>query len=140
MAKSHVILILHPKLYLPAIIIFDMAESKSPKPQRTAFGERLRKAREEIGYTQLQVAEKLKMGQSGYSDWETGSVEIKPDRIEAVAAILRTSVCELFGEKLPGQDRSKLPGKGLRLLEEIAKLPQEKQDKIFKVMVTLLDE
>jgi hypothetical protein len=51
-----------------------------------------------------------------------------------------TSVCELFGEKLPGQDRSKLPTKGLRLLEEIAKLPQEKQDKIFKVMITLLEE
>ena len=62
------------------------------------FSERLKELRKEKGLTQKELANKVNMGQGGYTHWETGKREPNFDKIKLLARYLDTSVDYLLGE------------------------------------------
>ena len=62
------------------------------------FPERLKKLRKEAGLTQKQVAEKLKVGQNSYSNWEKGIRTPIFPTIEKLAELFNVSTDYLTGE------------------------------------------
>ncbi len=62
------------------------------------FGEKLKKARTEAGYSQEQFAEKLIVSRSAVAKWESDKGLPDIHNLKAIAALLNTSVDELLDE------------------------------------------
>ena len=60
-----------------------------------AIGRRIKTQRIKLGFTQIQMAEKLDMKQTTYSDWETGNKNA-PDHLYLVAKVLDCTVHDLL--------------------------------------------
>jgi len=115
-----------------------MQTGRPSKHQRTAFGERLHAAREAAGLSQSQIAEKMGVIQSTYSDWERYPVAVRPDQIEKLARLLNVSVEYLFGRKTSMSHRGGPVGKARRAFEEVSKLSRHQQEQIIKVVNALV--
>ena len=108
---------------------------------RTVFGERLRAARETLGFSQAQVAEKLGISQASYGAWERDPVALRPDQIEKLTEILNVSVDELFGKEEKNGRRSSGPvGKARRLFEAVSKLPRSQQQHVLTVVEAFVEK
>lgn len=57
-----------------------------------SFGERLRLARESVGLTQVELAQRLGVRQNQVSQWESGNTGPKRDRLAALAATVKSSL------------------------------------------------
>jgi transcriptional regulator with XRE-family HTH domain len=117
-----------------------MPAGRPPKSPRGEFGQRVFELRDGLKLSQKAIAKKLGMSQSGYARWERCAASLRPDQLLRIAAFHRIPVGELVGETPLGQNRSKLSPRGLRLLEDISRLSPERQEKIYRVIVTLLEE
>jgi transcriptional regulator with XRE-family HTH domain len=107
--------------------------------RRTDFGERLHAAREVLGLSQAQVAEKLGITQPSYALWERDSVALRPEQLASLASILQVSMDELIIGYEPQKRSSSGPvGKARRVFEEVSKLPRHQQQKIVDVVEALL--
>lgn len=84
---------LQKKLHRLIMAIDDCREEK----YRRCFSERLREARRANGMTQLQVAEKLEMTASGYTQYERARREPSIATLAKIARILNRSVDWLLG-------------------------------------------
>jgi len=73
-----------------------MPVGRPAKVPRTAFGERLYKARTERGLSQESVAGLLGLTQHAYAKWERHEIALLPTQIEQVAEILEIPVSQLF--------------------------------------------
>jgi len=108
---------------------------------RTVFGERLRAARETLGLSQAQVAEKFGISQASYGAWERDPVALRPDQIEKLTEILNISVDELFGKEEKNGRRSSGPvGKARRLFEAVSKLPRSQQQHVLTVVEAFVEK
>ena len=107
-----------------------MQTGRPSRHPRTSFGERLHTARETAGLSQSQVAEKMKVIQSTYSDWERYPIAIRPDQIEKLAEILNVSVDYLFGKETSTSRQNGPVGKLRRVFEEASQLPRNQQSKV----------
>lgn len=100
---------------------------------RTVFGERLRTAREALGLSQAQVAQKLGISQASYGAWERDPVALRPDQIELLTDILNVSVETLLGkEEKQGRRPGGPTGKVRRVFEEVSRLPRHQQSKVVE--------
>ena len=88
----------------------------------------IKKARQDAGLTQLEVAEKLGVAQAQYARWENGGRNPKDETVEKLAEIFGTSF-----EILKGRDDG---------LEEIVSLLREYEltEKEKKEIYTLIKE
>ena len=70
------------------------------------FNENLRKRRTELGYTQLQLGEKLNLAESTISLYESGKRFPDKDTLKKLSIVLQTPISILMGESinLPGND------------------------------------
>ncbi len=107
-----------------------MQTGRPSKHPRTAFGERLHQAREALGLSQSQVAEKMGVNQASYGAWERYPVALRPDQIEKLAKILNVSVDYLFGKDASTSRRGGPVGKLRRVFEEASQLPRTQQSKV----------
>ena len=64
-----------------------------------AFGDNIRKLREEKGFTQQQLADRLYVSRQTICRWENGTRQPDHDMAEKVAEIFRVSLDELISEK-----------------------------------------
>ena len=83
------------------------------------FGERLRKARKDKGFTQKQLADLIGAKHNSISDWENNKNRPDPDTIEYICGALEIPVSRLFSESVqnkkspeltevsPGNDKNK---------------------------------
>lgn len=67
-------------------------------PIDTAFGKRLRRLREDAGFSQADLAERLALPQAGVSRLESGARGAKLPELYALASLLRLSVAEILAE------------------------------------------
>ena len=105
--------------------------------QRSDFGSRLHAAREALGLSQAQVAERLGLTQTAYALWERRTVSFRPDQIVTVAEVLQVPVEELFG--LAAKRHGTGPtGRAKQLFERVAALPRVQQHKVLESMEALL--
>ena len=118
-----------------------MKTGRPAKYPRTQFGERLNAAREVLGLSQAQVADKLGITQTAYASWERHPVALRPDQIEKLTEILNISVDELFGKEEKNGRRSGGPvGKARRLFEAVSKLPRLQQQHVLTVVEAFVEK
>lgn len=106
--------------------------------KRTAFGERLVAAREEVGMSQRELAEKLGITQRALSWWEREPVSLKPEQLAALTIALNITADFLLGIDLPKKRGTGPTGKARRVFEAVSKLPRHQQQKIVDVVETLV--
>lgn len=115
--------------------ICGMPGGRPSKTNRSAFGERLTKAREQKGLSQHQVAELLGMKQQSYAVWERRSMALKPEQLVQIASLLEVSVDALVGFDSHSIPRESGPiGKARRFFDAVSKLPRNQQEKVFSLL------
>lgn len=62
------------------------------------FAQKLRKLREEAGYSQGDVADRLDVSRPAVSSWESGKVRPRLNKLEQLADLFGTTVADLMGE------------------------------------------
>ena len=118
----------------------NMQTGRPSNRPRTAFGERIRVAREALGLSQAQVAEKFGISQASYGAWERDPVALRPDQIEKLTEILNISVDELFGKEKNGRRIGGPVGKARRLFEAVSKLPRSQQQHVLTVLEAFVEK
>jgi transcriptional regulator with XRE-family HTH domain len=105
---------------------------------RTAFGQRLRAAREAAGLSQAEVAARLGLKQAAYASWERYPTAIRPEQIEKVAAILKTPVKDLFEKTSRAFRRNGPTGRARRAFEAVSELPRYQQANVLDFVEVFL--
>jgi len=109
----------------------DMIMGRPAKTKRTAFGERLVAARQELGLSQAQVAEKLSVTQQSYGGWERRETALKPEHLVQLAEILGVTVDYLLGKENARKHSGGPVGKARQIFERVSKLPRATQQRIL---------
>jgi transcriptional regulator with XRE-family HTH domain len=108
-----------------------MRAGRPAQSERTEFGERLYRLREQRGLSQKLMAEKLGITQQSYAAWERRHTALRPAQLASLAKILECSVDELVGI---GSSRSRRvggpPGRIRRMFEAVTPLPRHQQNKV----------
>jgi len=115
-----------------------MAKGRPSKRPRSAFGERLATAREQLGLSQMQLAQKLGVSQKVITYWERNEVALRSEQLTAIAEALGISVEELLGQPKSKSRPSGPVGKARLVFEEVSRLPRHKQQHILRVVQDLL--
>jgi transcriptional regulator with XRE-family HTH domain len=105
---------------------------------RTAFGRRLRAAREAAGLSQAEVAARLAIRQAAYAAWERYPVALRPDQIEAVARVLKVPVKDLFEKTPRGFMKCGPAGRARRAFEALSQISRHKQADILDFIEAML--
>lgn len=61
--------------------------------------ENIKRLRKRAGFTQVQIAEQMAVGQNTISMWETGCAKPSVDKLPQLARILGCTIDELYGEE-----------------------------------------
>ena len=117
-------------LYCP-----DMANMGRPTSRkRTEFGERLMQARERLGISQKQLADKIAVSQRVLSWWEREPVALKTDQLVALADALNVSADFLLGRETKPLKAKGPKGRMLQLFEVASSLSRSQQEKVAAVL------
>jgi transcriptional regulator with XRE-family HTH domain len=113
---------------------------KSPKPQASSFGLRLKLLRKQRGLTQAALAKKVGSIQALISRYEHDEVRPQSTVLARLAATLGVSTDELLGVSLPQNAESGgLPSRRfLRRIQLIEKLPKRDQDALLRTIDAFL--
>lgn len=84
------------------------------------YGERIREIREKHGDTRLELANKLRLSESGLGKIERGERNFKPGLLEEIAKIYDTPLSSLYGKEgeLP-QELKEKGGKWIAFINEM---------------------
>ena len=118
----------------------DMPKGRPSKRPRSQFGERLAAAREHLGLSQQQLADKLGVSQKVITYWERNEVALRSDQLTAIAAALNLNVEALLGQPKPKTRGNGPVGKARQVFEAVSKLPRKQQEKIFDLLQPFLRE
>jgi transcriptional regulator with XRE-family HTH domain len=119
--------------YTPA-----MAAGRPAKSERSPFGERLVTARQQLGLSQIQVAEKVGITQQTYAGWERRTTALRPENITQLAGALNVSVDYLLGQENERRHGGGPVGKARQIFEEVSHLPRHQQQRIISVVQDML--
>jgi len=111
-----------------------MTAGRPSKFERSGFGERLFRARQQTGLSQIQVAERLKVTQQTYAGWERRTTALKPEYISQLADIMHVSPDYLLGRNAPPQRGTGPAGKMRTLFEAASCLPRNQQQKVIALL------
>jgi transcriptional regulator with XRE-family HTH domain len=109
----------------------DMTTGRPAKTKRTEFGERLLAARQQLGLSQTQMAEKLGITQPSYAGWERRETALKPEHLVQLSAILNVTVDHLLGKENGSKRGSGPAGKARQIFERVSQLPRATQQRIL---------
>jgi transcriptional regulator with XRE-family HTH domain len=123
---------------LPAPYTISMTAGRPAKFKRSAFGDKLFAARQQMGLSQMQLAARLGITQSTYAGWERRTTALKPESISSLAEALNVSVDYLLGHDNSGHRKGGPVGKARRIFEEVSHLPRHKQQRILGIVEDLL--
>lgn len=106
--------------------------------KRSPFGTRLFQLREERGFSQKQMSQKLGIKQQSYAAWERRAVALKPEQLAQLAGILEVPLDSLVGRQNGSARKSGPVGKVRLVFEEVSRLPLYQQRKIVEVVQALV--
>jgi transcriptional regulator with XRE-family HTH domain len=110
----------------------DMQQGRPSTRPRPAFGQRLFEARQALGLSQAEIADKLGKKQAGYAAWERDNVALRPEQIGHLGQALNVSVEHLIGiEEKPARSGGPT-GKVRKIFEEVSRLPRHQQSKVVE--------
>ncbi len=117
-----------------------VAAGRPAKQPRTAFGQRIAKAREAAGLTQAQLAAHMGVTQPVVAYWEREPVALRPDQLAALADALGITADYLLGrpDAKPSTPKGP-PGKLRQAFEKAHKLPRSQQQHILKVVEAFVE-
>jgi transcriptional regulator with XRE-family HTH domain len=113
------------------------ADMKNGK--RSPVGERIARARQDAGLSQVQLAEKLGVTQQMVGYLERQPVAIRPELLLQLSQALSVSVDQLLGQKAK-PSRGGPAGKMRQLFEAASRLPRSKQEKILDILQPFVRE
>ena len=87
-----------------------------------------------MGYTQVELAQKLGLLQVQISDYERGRSRLNAEMAASFAKILKVSADELLGIKLTGKKSKKADRRFLRRLEQLENLPKRDQQALLRTI------
>ena len=122
----------------PSAYTDGMPAGRPAKFSRSLFGQRLFVARQQMGLSQIQIAEKLGITQSTYAGWERRTTALRPDYISRLAAVLNVTVDDLLGHEAGPRRNGGPVGKARRVFEQVSKLPRHQQKRILGIVEDLL--
>ena len=111
-----------------------MKTGRPAKYPRTPFGEKIHAAREALGLSQAQVAEKLGITQMAYAFWERRTVALRPEQIERLAEILNIPINAMLTDRRTPVRKGGPTGKAHRVFEQVNRLPRSQQQHILAVV------
>jgi len=111
-----------------------MTRGRPTDTPRPAFGERLFKLREQKGFTQVYVAEKLGISTRAYAFWERKPIALHAEQIAQLAKIFEVSADFIVGSDSQKPKRNGPKGKLEKVFEELQQLPKSKQQQIVGVV------
>lgn len=117
-----------------------MAKGRPSKHPRSKLGERLSSARERLGLSQVQLAEKLGVTQKLITYWEHNDVALRVDQLAAIAKALNLSMDELMGHPTPKTRGNGPVGKARQIFEAVSRLPRKQQEKVFDILQPFIKE
>jgi transcriptional regulator with XRE-family HTH domain len=115
-----------------------MAIGRPASKPRTTLGGRIAAARQDVGITQQDLAQKAGVTQRVIAYWEREAVSLRADQINALATALNVTADELLGVAPPKPRRQPAKGKLHQVFESAAKLPRRQQQKIAEVVEALV--
>lgn len=113
------------------------AGGRPAKTPRTELGERIAAAREKVGLSQIELADRMGVSQQVVAAWERKSKALRSDTLTKLSKLLKVSTDELLGLN-PPRSSGKPRGKAGRILEEVGQLPRARQQHILRVVEELL--
>ena len=108
-----------------------MITGRPAKTKRSEFGERLFAARQQLGLSQTQMAEKLGITQPSYAGWERRETALKPEHLVQLSVILNVTVDHLLGKENGRQRGGGPAGKARQIFERVSQLPRATQQRIL---------
>ena len=112
----------------------DMPPGRPASKPRPTLGTQISLARKEKGFTQQQLAEKLKVTQRVITYWEREPVALKTEQLSELADALGVTADFLLGRDKPKGRGTGPKGKAKHIFEEVSKLPRTQQEKIFDLL------
>ncbi|MFT6179252.1 MAG: transcriptional regulator with XRE-family HTH domain [Akkermansiaceae bacterium] len=112
----------------------DMPPGRPASKPRPVLGTQIALARKEKGFTQQELADKLKVTQRVITYWEREPVALRPEQLSQLADALGVTADFLLGREKPKRRGSGPKGKAKHIFEEVSKLPRAQQDKIFDLL------
>jgi transcriptional regulator with XRE-family HTH domain len=97
-------------------------------------GRRLSRLRKERGLTQKELAEKIGIGHTIISDYETGRLMINGEMVARLAITLGVSADTILGLKHTDQSEATPSVRILRRLRKIATLPPQRKKALLKTI------
>jgi len=117
----------------------EMQQGRPSSRSRSPFGQRLFEARQALGLSQTEVAEKLGMKQAGYAAWERDNVALHPEQICYLAEILHVSVEHLLGIEEKSTHKGGPAGKIRKVFEKVNKLSRHQQNKVAEFVEAFVE-
>jgi transcriptional regulator with XRE-family HTH domain len=102
------------------------------------IGQRLARLRKQRGYTQVELAEKMGSRQVLISAYETDRIALSAEIAVRLAMALEVSTDELLHPKVKKKSTAKPSLKVMRRMEQIEKLPENKQSFILSALDSML--
>jgi len=123
---------------MPAYNALMHAGGRPTSKARSPLGQRLTAAREQVGISQAQLAERLGVTQPTVAYWERQAMNIRSDVLARIARSLDVSSDELLGTKASPSRATKPAGKARQTFEAVSRLPRRQQQKIIDVVEALI--
>jgi transcriptional regulator with XRE-family HTH domain len=111
--------------------------SASEKKKDAALGQRLARLRNERGFTQIELAEKMGIAQPIISDYERSRLRPHPDMLTRLAGALQVSADELLGLEQSAKP-APLNRRFLRRLQAVDQLPKRDQEALLRTIDAFL--
>lgn len=103
-----------------------------------SIGSRIKERREELGITQIQLAEQLGLTKGAIGNYETDQNSPKASTLYRVFDVLQCDANYLFQDELGGQNKKVLPEKDRTLLKSFHRLNDEGQEQLLDYADTLV--
>jgi transcriptional regulator with XRE-family HTH domain len=118
----------------------DSMPAPAKKRRMDAIASQVARIRKEQGFTQIEMAKKLKTSQSVYSKYERGELRLHADTLQQIAKILGVTPNELFGitdggaAKKAATSDENIPKRFLRRLRGVQNLTRTDQDYLLRTI------
>ena len=102
--------------------------------EAVSVGRRVAELRKQRGYTQRELAEKLKIPSTLMTDYERGKLRIHGELLRKLSAVLEVSADEILDLKTENRPAAKPSLRFTRRLNKIESLPSTKQKALLQII------
>lgn len=114
-----------------------MPQGRPTDTERPKLGERIARARQQAGLTQIQLAKKLGVTQRIVTYWEREAAGLRADQLASLAEVLGVSSEYFLGREQKARGKGPT-GKAHQIFEQVSQLPRSQQQRILSTVEDML--